>query len=107
MIIETKTPLQVLELAVSHFASQAAFARAIGRRPQEVWNWLKRDKRAPIDACPFIEKACADHIVTCESLRPDYAGWAVARLIWHEDGRFGVSRNAETELVGGATGESQ
>ncbi|WP_264856596.1 transcriptional regulator [Burkholderia cenocepacia] len=72
--------LETLLLAVELCGNtQAELARRIGRKPQEVWNWLKRDGQAPIDACPFIEAACADPRVTCETLRPDYDGWAIVR----------------------------
>lgn len=71
--------LRALQLAVEKFDSQAEFARRIKRRPQEVWNWLNRDHQAPIDACPFIEAACSDDRITCETLRPDYEGWAILR----------------------------
>lgn len=73
------TALEALTLAVELCDTQAKLARRIGRKPQEVWNWLNRDHQAPIDACPFIEAACADPRVTCETLRPDYDGWALIR----------------------------
>jgi DNA-binding transcriptional regulator YdaS (Cro superfamily) len=75
----TATALATLQLAVELCTSQAELARRIGRKPQEVWNWLNRDSQAPIDACAFIEAACSDPRVTCESLRPDYDGWVLLR----------------------------
>ncbi|QWC87524.1 helix-turn-helix domain-containing protein [Cupriavidus metallidurans] len=69
--------LQTLELAVSLCKTKAEFARRIRRSPQEVWNWVHRDRRAPVDACPFIVAACKHPEVTLEGLRPDYQGWAL------------------------------
>lgn len=76
---QTPSPLETLQLAVDICATQAELARRINRSPQDVWNWLNRDHQAPVDACPFIENACADPRVICETLRPDYAGWALLR----------------------------
>lgn len=70
-------PLQTLLLAISLCATKAEFARRIKRSPQEVWNWVNRDKRAPVDACPFIVAACTHPDITLERLRPDYEGWAL------------------------------
>lgn len=75
----TDQALETLQLAVDLCTTQAELARRINRRPQEVWNWLNRDRQAPIDACPFIESVCADQRITCETLRPDYDGWALIR----------------------------
>jgi DNA-binding transcriptional regulator YdaS (Cro superfamily) len=71
--------LQTLLFAIGRFDSQAEFARQVKRRPQEVWNWINRDKKAPVEACPFIEAACNHPRVTCEKLRPDYEGWKLMR----------------------------
>ncbi|MGT2427899.1 transcriptional regulator [Cupriavidus basilensis] len=71
------TSLQTLLLAISLSATKAEFARKIERRPQEVWNWVNRDKRAPVDACPFIVAVCRHPEVTLDLLRPDYKGWAL------------------------------
>lgn len=71
--------VDTLVLAISLCESQAELARRIKRSPQEVWNWLNRDKQVPVDACPFIESAVGDPRVTCETLRPDYEGWALMR----------------------------
>lgn len=61
--------------------NQALLARRCKRKPQEIWNWINRDKKAPVDACPFIEAACDfNPEVTCEKLRPDYEGWEILRL---------------------------
>lgn len=75
----TNQAFETLQLAVDLCVTQAELARRINRRPQEVWNWLNRDRQAPIDACPFIESVCADPRITCEMLRPDYDGWALIR----------------------------
>ncbi|WP_429437641.1 transcriptional regulator [Paraburkholderia sp. GAS33] len=81
--------LETLLLAV-HLCnnSQAELARRINRSKQDIWNWLNRDKRAPVDACPFIEAACGDPRVTCELLRPDYEGWALLRASALDDRNF-------------------
>ncbi|WP_232239021.1 transcriptional regulator [Burkholderia oklahomensis] len=73
------SPFETLSLAVDLCGSQADFARRVGVSPQAVRNWIKRDRRASIEACPFIERAVGDSRVICETLRPDYQGWAVLR----------------------------
>lgn len=73
------SPFETLCLAVSLCDSQADFARRVGVSPQAVSNWIKRDRRTPVEACPFVERAVADPRVVCETLRPDYQGWAVLR----------------------------
>ncbi|WP_202118534.1 transcriptional regulator [Burkholderia pseudomallei] len=73
------SPFETLSLAVDLCDSQADFARRVGVSPQAVRNWIKRDRRVPIGACPFIERAVGDPRVICETLRPDYQGWAVLR----------------------------
>lgn len=73
------SPFETLSLAVDLCDSQADFARRVGVSPQVVRNWIKRDRRAPIESCPFIERAVGDARVVCETLRPDYQGWAVLR----------------------------
>lgn len=65
---------EALEAAASMLGGQAALARAIGRTPQEVWNWLNRDDDgAPVEVCPLIAES-VQHRVSCEQLRPD-ADW--------------------------------
>lgn len=71
--------LETLKLAVSLCDSQADFARRIGSSTQAVWQWINRDKRAPVEACPFIEDALKDERITCEKLRPDYRGFEILR----------------------------
>lgn len=71
--------LDTLKLAVTLCGTQAEFARRIGCSTQAVWQWINRDKRAPVDACPFIEAAVKDERVTCERLRPDYRGFEIIR----------------------------
>lgn len=78
------TSLEALNLALSLFKTKAEFARTIQRSPQEVWNWVHRDRRAPVDACPFIVAACKHPGVTLETLRPDYQGWALVVGSWNE-----------------------
>lgn len=45
--------------------------------PQQVWNWLNRDKVVPAQYCPTIEKIC-DGAVRCEDLNPN-VDWAYLR----------------------------
>lgn len=75
------SPFETLCLAVSLCDSQADFARRVGVSPQAASNWIKRDRRAPIEACPFVERAVDDPRVVCETLRPDYQGWVVLRQL--------------------------
>jgi DNA-binding transcriptional regulator YdaS (Cro superfamily) len=46
-----------LEYAIERCGgNQAALARCIGARPQEVWNWLNRpNARIPAEYCPALE----------------------------------------------------
>lgn len=69
------TELSTLELAVRLCGSQAELARRTESSSQEVWNWINRERKAPIEACPFIVAACRHPDVTLERLRPDYKGW--------------------------------
>lgn len=62
-----KTPL---EKAIDTTGSQAALAKAIGVKPQHVWNWLHRDKQVPAEQVLPIE-AATDGKVTRHELRPD------------------------------------
>ena len=62
-----KTPLERAVLAVG---SQAALAKAIGVKPQHVWNWLNRDSRVPAEQVLAIERATAGSVKRNE-LRPD------------------------------------
>ena len=62
-----KTPLERAVLAVG---SQAALAKAIGVKPQHVWNWLNRDSRVPAERVLEIERATEGQ-VTRHDLRPD------------------------------------
>lgn len=45
--------------------------------PQQVWNWLNRDKVVPAQYCPTIEKICR-YEVRCEDLNR-FADWAAIR----------------------------
>jgi len=62
-----KTPLERAVLAVG---SQAALAKAIGVKPQHIWNWLNRDRRVPAEQVLPIERATSGS-VTRSDLRPD------------------------------------
>jgi DNA-binding transcriptional regulator YdaS (Cro superfamily) len=59
-----------LEKAITAVGSQAALAKALGVKPQHVWNWLNRDKRVPAEQVLPIETA-TDGKVTRHELRPD------------------------------------
>lgn len=75
------TPKETLVLAVSLCQSKADFARRVGCSQQVVRNWLTRDKRISVEACPFIVNAVKDPRVTLERLRPDYRGWDILRQL--------------------------
>lgn len=45
--------------------------------PQQVWNWLNRDKLVPAQYCPTIEKICGGQVL-CEQLN-DKADWPYIR----------------------------
>jgi len=61
-----KSPLERAVLAVG---SQAALAKAIGVKPQHIWNWLNRDNRVPAEQVLPIERATAGSVKRSE-LRP-------------------------------------
>lgn len=60
---------------------QSALAEQLSKLATEpvsqarVWNWLKRDLKAPAEMCPYIEHLTG---VVCERLRPD-VGWPYIR----------------------------
>lgn len=74
-----------VQRAVAVFPSQAAFARQIGRHPQEVTRWIKTG-RVPAKHCQAIEQAVEQALalrsemlpellpVTRYQLRPDVFG---------------------------------
>jgi DNA-binding transcriptional regulator YdaS (Cro superfamily) len=59
-----------LKRAVKVVGSQAALAKALGVKPQHVWNWLNRDQRVPAEQVLPIE-AATEGKVTRHELRPD------------------------------------
>lgn len=77
----SSTPVAALERAVQLAGGQSAFADALSARrnepitPARVWNWLKRDMKAPTDYCPDIEALWG---IPCEDLAPS-VDWAVVR----------------------------
>lgn len=79
--MQIKTPVDALLEAVTRAGGQAALAKqisAISPKPisqANVWNWLRRDMRAPAEVCPLIERLTQ---VACENLRPD-VDWAYLR----------------------------
>lgn len=86
--MSSSTPVEALERAIKLAGGQTAFADALTKRrvaikgPGEepvsqarVWNWLRRDKKAPAEFCPDIEALWG---VACEELAPD-VDWAVLR----------------------------
>lgn len=62
-----KTPL---ERAIDAVGSQAAMAKALGVKPQHVWNWLNRDNRIPAEQVLPMEAATQGKVSRHE-LRPD------------------------------------
>lgn len=71
--------MNALDQAIEILKGPKRLADALGVRPNVVSNWRKRG--VPIDECPFVVEACNDPRVTCESLRPDYEGWAILRRL--------------------------
>lgn len=59
-----------LQKAIDAVGTQAALAKALGVKPQHVWNWLNRDRRVPAEQVLPIESA-TDGRVTRHELRPD------------------------------------
>lgn len=70
---------------------QSELARLIGRRPQEIWNWLNRGDEIAAEACTAIELA-TNGAVTRRDLRPD--DWA---RIWPE-----LATHKHSEVKGAA-----
>lgn len=69
------TPEQkALSKAINAAGSQSELARRLSEisgttvKQQQVWNWLHREKRAPIKQAQFIEQLTG---ITKELLRPD------------------------------------
>lgn len=81
--MKNETPVDALDAAIDHAGSQSAFAEkltALSPNPvsqARVWNWVHRDKRAPAEVCPLIERI-TDGKVRCEELRPD-VDWGYLR----------------------------
>lgn len=85
--MSSSTSVVALERAINLAGGQTAFAEALTKRrahvyerahvisQARVWNWLKRDKKAPAEYCPDIEALWG---VTCEELAPD-VDWSVVR----------------------------
>lgn len=79
--MKTETPVDALADAIRLADGQSALAEklsAVAPAPvsqARVWNWIKRDQRAPAEMCPLIERVTG---VACERLRPD-VDWAYLR----------------------------
>ncbi|MEV8518633.1 YdaS family helix-turn-helix protein [Dyella marensis] len=77
--------MNYVQRAVAAFPSQAAFARQIGRHPQEVTRWIRTGK-VPAKHCQAVEQAVEQALasrdrslptlepVTRYELRPDVFG---------------------------------
>lgn len=59
-----------LEKAIDAVGSQAELAKALGVKPQHVWNWLHRDDKVPAEQVLPIETATGGKVSRHE-LRPD------------------------------------
>ena len=68
--------MNALDKAIEIVGSQSNLARALGREPQVVHNWVKRGN-VPAEHCPAIERETGG-AVTCEQLRPD-VDWGYLR----------------------------
>lgn len=80
--------------AIDICGSQAALAKRITEKlpdsevvtPQQVWNWLYRDKSVPERYCSAIEEVC-DYKVTRRDLRPNDC-----EVIWPDLAKAGRRR---------------
>jgi DNA-binding transcriptional regulator YdaS (Cro superfamily) len=61
-----------IEIAISHFGSQANLARALNETPMTIHQWLRRN-RIPLKHVVKIERVSGG-AVTKEQLRPDVFG---------------------------------
>lgn len=76
MPTKTSSPMsntEALAEAIEEAGGQSALARRISREPGavkqgHVWTWLNRDKQAPAEHCPAIERETR---VRCEDLRSE------------------------------------
>jgi DNA-binding transcriptional regulator YdaS (Cro superfamily) len=69
--------MKALLRAIEVCGGQTELARAIGVPPQQVWNWVNRDKKVPAEYCRAIESAAEQkggRDVTRYALRPDVFG---------------------------------
>ena len=62
------TPLQALEKAIEIAGNRSKLAEQIGIKPQNVSNWVNRDKKAP---AKYVAKISEVTGVPCYELRPD------------------------------------
>lgn len=71
------TPNEALDKAISVIGSMGKLAAALGITKGAVWQWKEEGRRIPAQHCPPIEEL-ANHVVTCEQLRPD-VNWSALR----------------------------
>lgn len=74
--MDTKTPTEALEMAVSLAGGQSALARQLATddRPIKqghVWAWLNRDRQIPPEFCLRVEALTG---ISRHDLRPDVFG---------------------------------
>ena len=62
------TPLQALEKAIEIAGNRSKLAEQIGIKPQNVSNWVNRDKKA---SAKYVAKISEVTGVPCYELRPD------------------------------------
>jgi DNA-binding transcriptional regulator YdaS (Cro superfamily) len=74
--MEHLTPVDALKRAIELAGGQSSLADKLSSHVGEkisqarVWNWINRDKQAPIEFCALIEKI-VDAQITRQQLRPD------------------------------------
>ena len=78
------TSVEALQKAINFAGGQSALAEKLTALSSElvsqarVWNWLKRDRKAPVEFCALIEQIVGG-VVTRQMLCPD--DW---QAIWPE-----------------------
>lgn len=76
-----------IKQAAEMVGGQAALARLIGARQQQVWNWANLQRQVPAERANAIERA-TDGRIQVEQLRPDVRWVRVPDPSWpHPGGR--------------------
>lgn len=59
-----------IQIAIEFAGSQTALAKKLGVTQQNVWNWLHRDKKIPVERAIQIERVTNEKVKR-HDLRPD------------------------------------